>query len=149
MVATQQAHPEVRWQIHCGKDPAWGDLKYEHIPFTPGNEPTTVRQFDIGLLPLPDGEFAQGKSPIKALQYFASGTTTLASGVGATSEMLKACPSAVNISRPALWQEAITARITSPADLRPFDPLASDAFNAQFEMKTVFQKLLTVLRNKK
>lgn len=149
MVATQRAHPEVRWQIHCGKDPAWDDLKYEHIPFTPGNEPETVRQFDIGLLPLPDGEFAQGKSPIKALQYFACGTTTLASGVGATSELLDACPSAVNISRPALWRETITAKITSPVNLRPFDPLASDAFNAQFEMKTVFQKLLTVLRNKK
>ena len=141
MVATQRAHPEVRWQIHCGKDPAWGDLKYEHIPYIPGNEPATVRGFDIGLLPLPDGEFAQGKSPIKALQYFACGTTIIASGIGATSELLEACPSAVNISRPILWQEAITARITSLTGLRPFDLLARDAFNAQFEMKTVFRKL--------
>jgi hypothetical protein len=81
------------------------------------------------------------------LQYFACGTTTLASGVGATSEMLKACPSAMNISRPALWQQAITTTINSPKNLRPFDPLASDAFNAQFEMKTVFQNLLTMFRN--
>ncbi len=146
MVALQRAHQEVRWQIHCGRNPAWKDLKYEHIPYTPGKEPETVRGFDIGLLPLPDGDFAQGKSPIKALQYFACGTKTLASGVGATLELLGTCPSAVHVSQPGAWQETMAAAIHSRENLRPINPSAADTFRTHFEMNIVFQKLLAAIR---
>ena len=148
MVASQRACPEVRWQIHCGKDPAWEDLNYEHLPYAPGNEPETVRGFDIGLLPLPDGEFAQGKSPIKALQYFASGAKVLASGVGTTVELLDACPSAVNVSPPDAWLDAIKTAVQPSENLRPPDWSARDAFRTHFERNVVFRKLLSILRPK-
>lgn len=146
ITAVQRTHPEVRWQIHCGRDPEWKDLNYAYIPYTPGNEPETVRGFDIGLLPLPDGEFAQGKSPIKALQYFACGANILASGVGATLELLDAFPGAVNVTRPVAWQDTMVATIESPETLRPLNPLRAKAFEDRFEMKIVFHKLLAAMR---
>ena len=141
IVAAQRAHPEVHWQIHCGKDPAWGDLKYEHIPFTPGNEPATVRQFDIGLLPLPGGEFAQGKSPIKALQYFASGVALIHSPVGATVELT--CNN--TLGSPASlfedWKEAMVKLISPEKKYRALSNRARTHFLKTHHLYVVFERL--------
>ena len=57
---------DIKFIIHCGKNPNFKNIDYEYVPFSPGNEPEVVRSFDIGLLPLPsDDPFTDGKSPIK------------------------------------------------------------------------------------
>ena len=141
MVATQRAHPEVRWQIHCGKDPVWGDLKYEHIPFTPGNEPATVRQFDIGLLPLPAGEFAQGKSPIKALQYFASGVALIHAPIGSTVELTQNNSLGLPASTRTDWIAALE-QLCGDVSLREnMTEGARHRFTAYHELNTVFSRI--------
>ena len=147
MVATQRAHPEVRWQIHCGKDPAWGDLKYEHIPFTPGNEPEIVRQFDIGLLPLPDGEFAQGKSPIKALQYFASGVALIHAPVGATVELTRQNTLGLAAENPEQWETCLMRLITDDPLRAECITAARHAFIGTHDQAHVFQLWAALLRD--
>jgi hypothetical protein len=146
IVAAQRAHPEVHWQIHCGKDPAWGDLKYEHIPFTPGNEPATVRQFDIGLLPLPDGEFAQGKSPIKALQYFASQVALIHAPVGATVELTRQNTLGLAVANPEQWEACLTRLITNDPLRAERSATARDAFLDTHNQALVFQLWNALLR---
>jgi hypothetical protein len=145
MVATQQDHPEVYWQIHCGKDPAWGNLKYEYIPFTPGNEPETVRKFDIGLLPLPAGEFAQGKSPIKALQYFASGVALIHDPVGATVELTENNTLGLAAASARQWEYSFTGAITEQAARETRVVAAREMFLGRHEQKGVFGKLAALL----
>lgn len=48
-----------------------------------------LRQFDIGLYPLPDDDWARGKSGFKAVQNMAVGVPTVASPVGATMDILQ------------------------------------------------------------
>jgi len=47
-----------------------------------------VSGFDIGLCPLPNDEFSRGKSPVKSLQYLASGAAVVASPYGAVQDIL-------------------------------------------------------------
>jgi len=142
LVAAQQTHPQVHWVIHCGKNPNWTDFVYEHIPYVSGTEPEIVRKFHIGLLPLPVGTFAEGKSPIKALQYFASGVALIHSPVGATIELTN--NNTLGLAAPSTlkWGEKVNTLVT---DQKLRENMAASArifFESNHERKSVFKHLV-------
>ena len=142
LVTAQQAHPYVNWVIHCGKNPNWSDFVYEHIPYVSGTEPEIVRKFHIGLLPLPVGTFAEGKSPIKALQYFASGVALIHSPVGATIELTN--NNTLGLAAPSTlkWGEKVSTLVT---DQKLRENMAASArifFDSNHERKSVFKHLV-------
>jgi glycosyltransferase involved in cell wall biosynthesis len=59
------------------------------LPFVLAYELDDLQSFDIGLMPLPDSEWARGKCAFKAIQYMASGAVTVASPVGITTELIR------------------------------------------------------------
>lgn len=82
-------HKSTKLVIHCGKSPNFTDMDYEYIPYVPGEESEIVRSFDIGLLPLPNDPFSNGKSPIKALQYMATSSPIVCSDTPATRNLVR------------------------------------------------------------
>ena len=52
-------------------------------------EVTDLSQIDIGLYPLPDEPWVYGKSGLKALQYMALGTPTIATAIGANFRVIE------------------------------------------------------------
>jgi hypothetical protein len=64
LVQAQMENPGSEFAVFCGKAPNFRKLKYRHIRFQPDAEVEAVRSFDVGILPLPQGPFAAGKSPI-------------------------------------------------------------------------------------
>jgi glycosyltransferase involved in cell wall biosynthesis len=87
LVEVQARFPEAEFAIFSGQPPKFQQLKFVHLLFAPGRESESIRTFDTGLLPLPNDRFAAGKSPIKGLQYMASGAAVVLSPVGAAAEM--------------------------------------------------------------
>lgn len=130
LVRLQKAHAEVEFQFLCGAKPQFkSGLSFKHIPFAPGCDVEAVRGFDIGLLPLPDDPFAAYKSPIKALQYMASGAVTVAAPVGATMDIIGADRVGVFAGKPGEWFDALESLVTD-ADLRR---RIGDAARSRFE----------------
>jgi glycosyltransferase involved in cell wall biosynthesis len=112
------ARPQVELLVFCGEPPGVGlPPATLHHPFSPGSEPDVVRSFDIGLLPLPEDAFAAGKSPIKAIQYAASGVACIASPVGATCELVIDGVTGLTASSSEQWREALL-RLIDEASLR-------------------------------
>lgn len=105
-----QRYSNLEVRIYCGKKP---ELKsaYLYTPFSSGSEPEFVRSLDIGLLPLEDHPFSRGKSPIKAIQYLASGVTAVGNIYGATAEILRPEHS---VSVENDWLEKLSALIDDP-----------------------------------
>jgi len=99
-------NPKLRLAVYSGKRPELA-CDFDYTPFAPGTEAAFVRQLDIGLLPLPsDDAFTRGKSPIKALQYMASGVPVVGQVRGATAEILNETNS-LQVESEADWKRAI------------------------------------------
>ena len=143
----QRRHPEVRWAIHSGLNPCFDNFVYTHFPFVAEREHETIASFHIGLLPLPNNRFACGKSPIKALQYFACRTAVAAAPLGATGEIVRDCENGLWVQQPSEWVNVLE-RLISDAPLR--HRLANSGrhdFIDNYELSIVGRQLAAAIRN--
>jgi hypothetical protein len=120
--------PNARVVVFSGARPKFRRIDCEYVPYEAGREAEAVRRFDVGLLPLPRDPFAAGKSPIKALQYMASGVPTVADTVAGTEEIFRE-GGALLARTPAEWEQHLRT-LTESADERAKH---GQAARAQFE----------------
>ncbi len=65
------------------------DLKVKGLPWKKETEITDLQEMDIGIMPLPNDEWAKGKCGLKGLQYMSLGIATVMSPVGVNTEIIK------------------------------------------------------------
>ncbi len=97
-----------------------GDANYSHealnidgIGWSFENEIKELSRFDIGIMPLPDDEWASGKCGLKGLQYMALEIPTLMSPVGVNTEIIQNGKNGFLATEIDEWVEHLSTLIES------------------------------------
>ena len=85
------------------------------LPWRKDTEIADLSEIEIGLMPLPDTEWAKGKCGLKGLQYMALEITTLMSPVGVNSTIIQDGVNGYLADQPEEWVAKISTLIDNEA----------------------------------
>lgn len=115
-----KAYSSVKLRVICDKAPEFHSLSPDRIEFLQWSEKTEVeniQNMDIGIMPLNDSPWAQGKCSFKMIQYMSCGLPVVVSPVGMNAEVLAMDNIGMGANTEIQWAEALSALLDS-ADLR-------------------------------
>jgi glycosyltransferase involved in cell wall biosynthesis len=78
----------LRLVVIGGKAPYIENVDVLEIPWSEDREVDLINTFDVGVMPLPNDEWARGKCAFKLVQYMACGVPVVASRVGANIDLV-------------------------------------------------------------
>ncbi|MCI1753448.1 MAG: glycosyltransferase family 4 protein [Flavobacteriales bacterium] len=93
------------------------ELGIQGLPWNKVAELDDLRAMDIGIMPLPDDDWARGKCGLKGLQYMALGIPSLMSPVGVNCDIIQHGINGFLPSNDAEWVADIS-RLVEDAELR-------------------------------
>ncbi|MBL4592448.1 MAG: glycosyltransferase [Flavobacteriales bacterium] len=102
-----------RFVVISNKDPFFKDLKYEYKSWIKETEINDLLQFDIGIMPLLNDEWANGKCGFKALQYMSLGIPCVISPVGVNIKIIQNGFNGFLVENENEWKGKLTALIKS------------------------------------
>lgn len=103
------AQTKVRVHVMGVDDYSLEGVDTRAVKWSPAIELPELRQFDIGVMPLPDEEWARGKCALKALQYMALGIPTVTAPVGVNGKIIQDGRNGLLASTDDDWVERLTA----------------------------------------
>lgn len=107
-----RSRPASRLVVMCDERPAFRhvpDGRWSFIRWSAAREADALREMDVGLMPLPDTDWARGKCAFKLLLYFATGIPAVASPVGMNAEVLEMAEAGRAARTPREWVDALSA----------------------------------------
>ncbi len=87
----------------------------EQRPWSLETQAGELARFDVGVMPLPDNDWARGKCGYKLLQYFAAGVPAVASPVGVSATLVGDEHGRL-ATTPAEWETALQRLINDPQE---------------------------------
>lgn len=91
------------------------ELDITGIAWTKTSEVPELREIHIGIMPLPDDEWAKGKCGLKGLVYMSLGIPTVMSPVGVNSEIIRHGQNGFLPKTEEEWLEVLSQLIENPA----------------------------------
>jgi len=102
--------------VGAGQDGSGMELT-DHRPWSEETEVAQIQEMDIGIMPLTDTPWAQGKCGYKLIQYMACGLPVIASPVGVNREIVSHGVNGYLARTEQEWRDALT-RLLGDRDLR-------------------------------
>lgn len=114
----------------------------ESIPWTEATEIAEVQRMDIGVMPLPEEDWARGKCGYKLIQYMACGLPTIASPVGVNSTIVQHGETGYLASTPDQWKTALQLLLDDENSRRRLGQAGRDRVVEQYSLTSQEPRLL-------
>jgi glycosyltransferase involved in cell wall biosynthesis len=89
------------------------ELQIAGLPWIKSDEIRELSSFDIGIMPLPDDEWAKGKCGLKGLQYMALGIPTIMSPIGVNKDIIQDGENGFLATTEEVWVDKIERLINN------------------------------------
>ena len=113
-VKLSQRFPKIKFKIIGGNFTIPGLSNIINEPWQEGREMDEVKTFDIGIMPLPDNEWAKGKCAFKAILYMSLSIPCVCSAVGMNKEVITDGINGFLAGSQTEWLEKLTLLINNP-----------------------------------
>jgi glycosyltransferase involved in cell wall biosynthesis len=126
--------------------PQLRNLPVEKIPWDVHSRYGALAECDIGLAPLPDNRFTQGKCSFKVLEYSATGLAVVGSPVGSNVDHIREGVTGFFASDAKQWTQKILLLIKDK-QLRSEMGRAGKIFARQFDCEIIGDRLSVLIKN--
>jgi glycosyltransferase involved in cell wall biosynthesis len=120
--------------------------KVEFVPWSPAVEASALASFDVGLMPLPNSDWARGKCAFKMLQYLSCGVSAVVSPVGMNAEVLAMADVGLAATNDDDWVEALLALYENRDRARELGRNGRSLVEASFSVPVIARQLATVMK---
>lgn len=108
--------PRINLLVIADRHPGFSWPQLEFVPWSKENEVEVLHRIDIGLMPLTDDAWAEGKCGLKALQYMALAIPTVASPVGVNKHIIQHGNNGLLCQTHERWLAALVELIEQPSE---------------------------------
>lgn len=135
--------------IISNEDPKinWRGVRTHFIQWTPESEVEGLCQFDIGIMPLDDGDLERGKCGLKAIQYMGVATPAVVSPVGVNAEIVLHNETGYHAKTDAEWIDGLRDLIHSPTKRKNFGENARTRIEEYYSINSQLPKLLQLFED--
>ncbi|HSN73920.1 MAG TPA: glycosyltransferase family 4 protein [Anaerolineae bacterium] len=122
-------------------------IKVEQVGWAPRPEhvPEQIRQLDVGLAPLLEDPWTLGKSPIKVLEYMASGVLTVGSTVGEITTFIQDGKNGLLAQSADQWVEKLDYALSEAHELEDLRRYAVDTVRTHYSLAAVSAQWVSLL----
>lgn len=115
MLSLEKAYGDrVRFVVIADRNPNLSISQLDFIQWSKEKEMEDLNRLDIGVMPLEDDPWSQGKCGLKALQYMSLGIPTVASPVGVNEEIIQDGEHGYLCTTNDQWIDRLTLLINDP-----------------------------------
>jgi glycosyltransferase involved in cell wall biosynthesis len=120
------------------------ELSIKGLSWNKSTEILDLSSFDIGIMPLPDDEWAKGKCGLKGLQYMALEIPTIMSPVGVNKEIIKDGENGFLASTEDEWLQKLSALIESEELRKKMGKAGRKTVEEKFSVDAIKNRYLTL-----
>ncbi len=136
----------LRFVVIGGKAPAVPGAEVVELPWREQTEVALINSLDVGVMPLPDDDWARGKCAFKLIQYMACAIPVVASRVGANVDVV-ANEAGFLAANAQEWVAALRTLRDSPQDARRMGEAGRQRVEQHYSLKRNLPILAEIIRD--
>ena len=137
---------DVELRVISDREPVLPGVAFVWRPWSAAAEVAELSHFDLGIMPMPDDEWAKGKCALKALQYMAMGVPTICSAVGANCEVIRHGENGLLAKSNEEWIANLELLIDEPALRERLGAMGRRSVEERYSMSRCAELFARVVR---
>lgn len=138
---------DFRIRVIADFPPSFSLPNVDFIEWNSTSEIDDLLPIDIGLMPLPDDEWANGKCGLKALQYMALGIPPVLSPVGINAKLIENGKNGYFCNSLEEWEKALSNLLSNPQKIKEMGLSTRIIVEEYFSTRSNYSKFILLFAN--
>lgn len=132
--------------VGAGRDIEIPGVQIENARWSLDKDVENFQSLNIGIYPLPENEWARGKTGFKAIQYMAAGVPCVASNVGSNRDIIEDGKNGFLAANDEQWVEKLSLLIEDSGLRQKIAAAGRKTAEERFSVAANFQKYLEIFK---